>query len=408
MDHRESLFMAFESLKANKMRSILTTLGIIIGVMAVIGMMSIISGLQNQVEESLNILNSNAFQIQKYPAIQMGPRDREKYRNRKDLTYEETLFLREKMKYSKSVGAEVWRGGMVIKFEDEKTNPNTQLVGATKEYFENNTYYIENGRILNGDDIRYGRSVIVMGKDIVNVLFPYRNPVGESVKIDGRKYKIIGTLEKKGAIFGNSMDNIVIIPITTFFKVYGSNRSVQITVTALNSGVVDDAIEESIGLMRIVRKVPPGEPNDFEIFTNESLLKTFNDMTFIVKIVAIGIAAISLLVGGIGIMNIMLVTVTERTREIGIRKSIGAKRFDILRQFIVEAIFLASVGGVLGIVIGIGIGKLVSVVTPLPASIPIWAVVLGLGFSSIVGLFFGIYPAAKASKLDPVESLRYE
>ena len=408
MDYKESLFMAFESLKANKLRSILTTLGIIIGVMAVIGMMSIITGLQNQVETSLNILNSSTFQIQKYPAIQMGHNTWRKYRNRKNLSYEEAMLLREKMKLAKNVGAEIWRGGRVVQYQDEKTNPNSTMVGSTPEFFENNSFFVESGRSMNEDDIRYGRFVTVLGTDIIDILFPYGSAVGKDVKIDGYKYKVIGVLEEKGPIFGQSQDNLIIVPITTFFKVYGSNRSVSITVTAKTVSLVDDAIDEASGLLRIARKVPPSEDNDFEIFTNDTLLETFNSMTLIVKIVAIGIAAISLLVGGIGIMNIMLVSVTERTKEIGIRKSIGAKKFDILRQFIVEAIFLASVGGVLGILVGVGIGKLVSVVTPLPAAIPVWSIILGLGFSSMVGLFFGIYPAAKAAKLDPVESLRYE
>ena len=401
--------MAFEALKGNKMRSILTTLGIIIGVMAVIGMMSIIKGLQNEVNESLNILNSSTFQVQKYPPIQMGHNTWRKYRNRKDLTFEEALFLREKMTLAKNVGAEVWRGGRVIQYQDKKTNPTNPMIGATTEFFENNSTFVENGRAINNDDVRYGRFVVCLGKDIIDVLFPHGgNPVDKDVKIDGYKYRIIGVYEEKGSIFGQSQDNYVIIPLTTFFKVYGSNRSVSITVTAKSPEVVPDAIEEATGLLRIKRKVSPADDNDFEVFTNDTLLDTFNSMTLIVKVVAVGIAAISLLVGGIGIMNIMLVSVTERTKEIGVRKSIGAKKHDILWQFIVEAIFLSSVGGIIGIIVGVGIGKLIAVTTSLPAAVPVWAVILGLGFSSAVGLFFGIYPAAKAAKLDPIESLRYE
>jgi len=236
----------------------------------------------------------------------------------------------------------------------------------------------------------------------------FQNPVGEEVRVGPNKFRVIGILEEKGSVFGQSQDNMVVLPYTSFQNIFGDERDISIGVQTETPEVLDAAMDEVIGILRTERKVPPGAPNDFEVITQDSLMDAWRNLSGIVFAAAIGIASISLLVGGIGIMNIMLVTVTERTREIGIRKSIGAKKRDILWQFIVEAIVLSAVGGVIGIILGLGLGKLVGAVTPLRADIPIWAIFLGLGFSSMVGLFFGIYPAGKAAKLDPIVALRHE
>jgi putative ABC transport system permease protein len=219
---------------------------------------------------------------------------------------------------------------------------------------------------------------------------------------------VIGVLEKMGSSFGNSKDNVVVIPITAFLKTYGRERSLNITVQAKSPELMEAAQEETIGALRAVRKVPPGDPNDFEIWTSATLIESFNNMTKAIRIGAIVIVSFSLLVAGIGIMNIMLVSITERTREIGVRMAIGANRREIMMQFLVEAILLSEIGGVIGIVVGLGIGQLVALVSPLPASIPVGTTIIGFVFCSLVGLVFGVYPAAKASKLDPIEALRYE
>jgi len=232
--------------------------------------------------------------------------------------------------------------------------------------------------------------------------------VGMDIKIRGERFEIIGVFEKKGSVFGNSMDNLVVIPFFTFEKIYGSFRSISISVQAVCAGLMEEAQEQAIGVLRAARKVPPGKENDFEVVTNNTLTDFFDNMTKYVRIVAVAIASISLLVAGVGIMNIMLVSVTERTKEIGIRKSIGAKRSDILWQFLIEAIVLSEVGGVIGIGYGLGIGYLVDAFTPVPAAVPIWTVFLGLLFCSFVGLLFGVYPASKAARLDPITALRYE
>jgi putative ABC transport system permease protein len=406
MQIKESLVLAVDAMRANKMRSILTSLGIIIGVMTIIAMMTIIQGLQNYMVAQLSVLGSNTFQVQKDPAIQFHDLD-EETRNRKKLTLEQAYAIK-KAPAVKAVGPETWIWGQVIRYKEEKTNPDVILAGATPEFQVANGYFVDEGRFLTQEDVDLRRQVIVLGQDIVDFLFPHTNPIEKDVRIGANKFKVIGTLEEVGTSFGQSQDNYVVIPITTFEKIYGDKRSLNITVQAKSVELMDTAIEQTTGILRAVRKVSPGKPNDFEIFTSQSLIDTFNDLSRGVKIASIGIALISLLVGGIGIMNIMLVSVTERTREIGIRKSVGAKQMDILWQFIIEAIILSNIGGFLGSIAGMAIGALVGAFTPLPAAIPVWAVFLGIGFCSLVGLFFGIYPAAKAARLDPIEALRYE
>ncbi|OQX96316.1 hypothetical protein B6I21_01285 [candidate division KSB1 bacterium 4572_119] len=407
MNIKESLAVSLDALRANKMRSVLTTLGIVIGVTTIIGMMSIVQGLQNYMVGELSVLGSNTFQVQKNPPIQTGRLD-EKYRNRKKITLEHAMAIKEHATLVKSVGPETWHWGDAIRYKDKKTNPDVVIVGGTTEFQTSNNYFVDEGRFLSETDVEYSRRVVILGLDIVEVLFPHTNPIGKNVRVAAHKFKVIGTTEKQGNSFGESKDNRVLMPITTFHKIFGDRRSLHVTVQVKNPKQMNEAIEQVTGILRAVRKVPPGKPNDFEIFTSESLIDTFNDMSRSVKLAAIGIALISLLVGGIGIMNIMLVSVTERTREIGIRKSMGAKRLDILWQFVIEAVILGNIGGAIGIIFGVLIGVGIGAATPLPTAIPIWAVLLGIGFCSIVGLFFGIYPAAKAAKLDPIVALRYE
>jgi len=406
MQVEESFKVAFSAMRSNKLRSILTTLGIIIGVATIIGMMTIVQGLQNYMVSQLSVLGSNTFQVQKNPAMNFGRLD-EKYRNRKNLTLEHAEAIKMAPEV-KAVGPEDWIWGKVVRYKEKRTNPDIVMAGATPEFQVANGYFVDEGRFVTQADVDLRRNVIVLGKDIVEFLFPHSSPLGKDVRVDAYKFRVIGTLEEQGGSFGQSKDNYIIIPITTAQKYYGDRRSLNITVQVKDVEKIDLAIEQTIGLLRIARKVGPGEPNDFEIFTSESLVDTFNDLSKYVKIAAIGIAFISLLVGGIGIMNIMLVSVTERTREIGIRKSVGAKKSDILWQFIIEAVILSNIGGVIGILGGVLIGVFVGSVTPLPTAIPLWSVFLGIGFCSMVGLFFGIFPAAKASRLDPIVALRYE
>lgn len=402
----ESFSMAITAIMSNKLRSSLTLLGMIIGVMTIIAMQSLITGLRNSVHEQLNRLGSNVFQVQKYPAIHDN--DRQKYRNRKDITVEHADAIRRLVPTAELVGAEVWNFGRELRYKDRKTNPNMVVAGATPEFLENNGYVIAEGRFVTEQDVDFNRRVCILGVEPANVLFPYEDPVGKYIKLEGERFRVVGVLEELGNFMGGSRDNRLIIPISRFELLYGSERSINITVKAKSPELLQVCQDQVIGVMRAIRKVPPGEENDFEIWTNDQMMEFFDDMTRVVKIVMVAIASIALFVAGVGIMNIMLVTVTERTREIGIRKSIGAKRGDILWQFLIEAMVLSEIGGVIGIFIGVGIGKLVEVAAKIPTDVPMVWVIGALIFCSTFGMVFGVGPATKAARMDPIEALRYE
>lgn len=404
----ESVHISLNAIRSNKMRSALTLLGIIIGVMTIIAMQSLVTGLRKSLNEQISMLGSNVFQVQKYPAINTG-HNRQKYRNRKDLGMKEYLAIRDYVDAARQVGAEYWQSGEELRYEDKKTLPDIHLCGGNTAFLENNSFAMAEGRFLSQQDMDYNRSVVVIGSDIANTLFPYQSPLDQDIKIRGQRFKVMGVFAERGGTMGGGNHNkYAVIPVGAFLKVYGKERSMNITVQAKSEAHYQQAIEQTIGVLRTVRKVPPGEENDFSIYSNETLIDFFDNMTKYVRIAAIVIASISLLVAGVGIMNIMLVSVTERTREIGIRKSIGAKRRDVLWQFLIEAIVLSEVGGVVGILMGLGIAKLVALISPVPAAVPVWTVVLGLLFCSAVGLLFGVYPATKAARLDPITALRYE
>ncbi len=406
MHFGESFNISLTSILTNKLRSALTLLGIIIGVMTIIAMQSLITGMRNSVLNESSVLGSNVFQVQKFPAV--GGGDWHKYRNRKNLTVEDADIIREKVPTVENVGAEVWQFGREIRYKDRKTLPIIVVAGGTPEFLGNNSYEMGDGRFITNQDVDYGRRVAVIGVELVNRLFPYEDPVGKDIKVEGERFEVIGVFAKMGSIFGNSRDDRVVIPISRFEKIYGKRRSINITIKAKSAELYQTAIDQTIGVLRTARKVPPGKENDFEIRTNEQFMEFFGNLTKSVKIVAIVIASISLLVAGVGIMNIMLVSVTERTREIGIRKSIGAKKSDILWQFMIEAVILSEIGGLIGIFIGLGIGFLVKSLTPVPSAVPVWTVIIGLLFCSFVGIVFGVYPASKAAKLNPITALRYE
>ncbi len=406
MDLRESLWMALESIRANKIRAILTTIGIVFGVLAIIAMQTLVKGFDARVGKQLSMIGSGTFYVQKYPAIGTGSMER--YRNRKNITMREVNAIERRSRLVKMLTPDVSEYGATVKFKNRHTNPSV-LVSAGNEFWALvNGYNLKEGRFITRDDVKSTRDVCILGMDVVDKLFPFEDPIGKRVLVNGHKMRVLGIFEEKGKFFGFSSDNVVFMPVTTFFKYFGSHRSIGISLLAERPELIAPAIDEVTGILRSVRKVPPGKPNDFEIVTRESLMETWGRISGYISIVATAIAAMSLIVGGIGIMNIMLVSVTERTREIGIRKALGAKRRDILWQFIVEAVILSEVGGILGVILGVFGGKLLGLVLKLPSAVPVWAVLVGIGFSSLVGLFFGIFPASKAARLHPIEALRYE
>lgn len=407
---KEALLMALNAIRVNKLRSVLTLLGISVGVFSIIAVMTAMGVLRNSIETGLTQLGAHTFQVQKFPVgFSTGPRDRAKFRNRKDLMYDEGLTVKERSTLAKAVGLESWFFGKVVKaLSGEQTNPNVSICGEDREGFVTNNWDIDDGRLYTEEELQRAERVIVLGTDVVKKIFPHSDPIGQKVRVDGYEYTVIGAIERKGTRLGGNQDNFAAIPITTFFQTYGKERSIHIMVTAFNADVYQDCLDQVRGILRTARHVPPADEDDFEIFSNDSLIQSFNEVTYYVRIGIMVISFIALVAAGIGIMNIMLVSVTERTREIGIRKAIGARKNNILSQFILEAIVLCELGGIMGVLLGIGGGNVVAALLEIPAIIPYDWVAIGLFACSVVGIIFGVYPAWKAANLDPIEALRYE
>ena len=406
---RESMLMALAAIRGSKLRSVLTLLGVAVGVFSIISVMTALGVLRNSIEEGITQLGANTFQIQKYPAS-IGDDRRGRFRNRKDITYEQAVQVKEKATLAEAVGIEGWQFGRVVFSQGRKTNPNVQVCGENPEGVITNDWVVESGRSFSDADMDQARMVAVLGKPVVEKLFPpYVDPVGQSIRVDGAIYQVIGVFQKKGGALGGNQDNFVCTPITTFFGRYGKEgRDIHIMVKARSREVVDDAVEQSRMILRAARHVSPGAEDDFGWFSNDSLIKEFNDLTLYLRLGVLLVSSISLIAAGVGIMNIMLVSVTERTKEIGVRKSIGARKGDILTQFMIEAIILCEIGGVIGIVLGVMGGNVVGVMMEVPAVIPWEWVGIGILVCSVVGFVFGVYPAWKASNLDPIEALRFE
>lgn len=406
----ETIKLSVNTIRSNKLRAILTLAGITIGVFSIIAIMTLLDALQSGIEGGLSQLGSNTFQIQKFPAIQMGgPGAMAKYRNRPDITYEQGLKLIEKATVYKYISLEYWKGSKVFKTDKISTNPNMQLGGTNLDFLPCNNYVVKEGRFFTENELNTSAHVTIIGMEVVNKLFPKENPIGKKIILDKNEFTIIGVLEGKGESFGQSMDGIALIPITRMQEIYGkSDVSINIAVQAPSKAQYDESVENIISTMRIIRGCKPGEESNFEIYSNDSLISTVNNFTKYFKYGAGFISFIALLAAGIGIMNIMLVSVTERTREIGIRKSIGAKSRNILNQFLVEAIILCQIGGIAGILLGISAGNLLGLYLKTSVVIPYDWVVIGIVICTIVGVVFGVYPAYKAAKLNPIDALRYE
>ena len=406
---KESFRMAMSALTAHRLRSALTLLGVLIGVFSIIVVMTAMRVLQRKIESELSQLGTDTFQVQRVPAIQVeGPGGWEKYRRRKRLTYEQALKLQEQATLARHVGVEGWMVSDQAISRYDKTNPNVELAGVTPDTFPTKNWIVQEGRGLQQPDIDSARNVCVLGHALAEKLFPRGSPLGEAIKFQGIDYAIVGVLEPRGSTFGGNQDNFLAIPITTALNRYGKERNISILVQARSQELFDDTIEQVRGALRTLRKVPPGEPDDFAVFSNDSLITQFRSITLAVRLGVAIVSSIALLAAGIGIMNIMLVSVTERTREIGIRRAIGAKKRNILTQFILEAIVLCEVGGLLGVVLGIAGGNLAALALKVPPVIPLDWVAIGLFLCSLVGILFGTYPAYKAANLDPIQSLRYE
>jgi putative ABC transport system permease protein len=402
----ESIKIAYEALRSYKMRSLLTTLGIVIGVTTVITIVALIQGLNLAFSQQISKIGTTTLFVSKFPWI-MGDKEWFTFRNRPNISVKDAEKLKQMSKTAVAVAPTLY-SRRTAQYKN-RTTERVLIVGTNEDYMETSNVLPEEGRFMSVTDVRHRRPVCVLGQDVLNSLFPNEDPIGKRVTLGGRKFTVIGVAEKKGNMFGDSMDNMAMIPIGIFQTVFGARwRSVDVEVKVVSPAAIEDSEIELTGIMRRIRGLESNQENNFAINKQSMLMDTYKKLTGTLWAVAIGVGAISLIVGGIGIMNILLVSVTERTREIGIRKAIGARRFDIMMQFLVESMMICAMGVIIGVVTAVGLAKLIAKVTPLPAAITVWVAVLGLTFVVAIGLFFGIYPARKAALLSPIEALRYE
>jgi putative ABC transport system permease protein len=398
--------LALAALSGHKLRSGLTMLGIVIGVFTVVAMMALLNGLSKTINKQLGALGSDAFQIQRYPAVQFGNLSPE-IAARKKITLSQFHQLKELLPQAKIVGAEMWEYGKTSS-AGPNTDLGTQVAGGTPEFFTINNLPVASGRGYNEAEAEDGARVAVIGAAVIDALFPNGNPVGQKIKLGRMELEIIGTIERQGGLpLGDNPDNTVAVPITLFMELYGPSRSIVLGVSAYDHESMKKLQDQSVAAFRRIRGLDTMKENDFDITSNDSLHEMFDNLALIVKLASGVMCGLSLLVGGIGVMNIMLVAVTERTREIGLRKALGARRLRVLMQFIIEAVLLAAIGGLIGVFLGYCASWIGQFLT-FPAEVPIWAVALGIGVSCGVGLTAGIYPAWRASRLDPAVALRDE
>lgn len=409
----ELIKLALNTFRTNRMRSFLTTMGIIIGVMTVIAIVSLIQGMNYEVERQIASLGSNVIYLQKI-SWGMGQIDWDEISRRPELTIDDAQAI---ARLPGVATVAPLRSRMVsrLNYRNRKAT-NLEISGVTPVYSQVTNYGIETGRFISSDDSMRKRSVCVIGGYIVDNLFPDEEPIGKRLIIEGKEFTIIGTLSRKGSFLGQSQDNVLFIPLATFEKSFSPRRqgwgeflhTLSIMILPKPGVPVERVIDQVRELMRRRRGLNYDQSDNFAINTQDTLREIYRNITRVAYMVMIAVAAISLLVGGIGIMNIMLVAVAERTREIGLRKALGATTSDILYQFLLESVLLALTGGAFGIALGLGIAKIVELVAHLRAAAPLWTILLGFGFSALVGIFFGIYPASRAARLDPIQALRYE
>jgi putative ABC transport system permease protein len=407
---RESFYMAMTALTSHKLRSALTLLGVLVGVFSIIVVMTAMRVMQNDIESEMSQLGTQTFMVNKWPAVYFGgPEGFEKFWRRKDITLQQARLLENRVSLPRSVGVEARFWGGQVETRYKKTSPNVALFGESAGSFAARNWSLGEGRLLLDMDVENARDVCVLGHSLAKSVFPQGSAIGQRLKINGYNYVVVGVLEQKGGSLGGDQDNFAVVPVTTGLNRFGRwNRSLSVLVMARSQEAYDDTVEEVRGILRVIRKVPPGKEDDFEIFSNDSLIAQFNAFTQAVRIGVAVISSIALLAAGIGIMNIMLVSVTERTREIGIRRAVGARKRNIMTQFIMEAIVICEVGGVAGVVLGILGGNATAWYLKLSPVVPVDWIILGLLICSVVGIVFGTYPAYKAANLDPIDSLRYE
>lgn len=411
---RENVLFALRAILAQKLRSVLTLLGIAAGVATVIAMVSFVAGFNEAITGAFSSFGTHLVQFQKYEPRFGGGRIPEEQKRRKDLTREDAEALKRLATLAAAVSQERYLDGessIKNRKGDEANGP--ALCGTNPDYAPANNSTVEDGRFLIDADVLHAARTCVVAPDVVKALWPRKDPLGQELMLNGVAFQVVGVLEKKGSFLGGSNDNLVLIPISTFDEMFpqvknSGGDNMHIATIPKDPTRITEMTDQEVAILRARRGLRPNEPNDFAIFTSEGQLQSFQQITGGIAAAMIFIAGIALLVGGVGVMNIMLVTVTERTREIGVRKALGATRKDVAAQFLVEAVTLTGIGGGIGIAVGLGIAFLVRFAFDFPAAAPLWSIVLGFGISTAVGLTFGMWPALKAAKQDPIEALRYE
>ena len=403
----EAFRLALQSLWGDKMRSILTLVGVVMGVASVIMVITLVNGANRYVSTKLSGYGADVFTITRMSSVIFTPEEYFKFQKRKILHIDDYQAVRDGCTQCSEVGALLSKSTNVV--ANGKSSNNTQVRGYTWTMLSLNNIDIAVGRGFTPADEEHATKNAIVGYDIVDNLLPNGDPIGKEIRVDGIPYTIIGVGDRQGKTLGQSQDNWVAVPITTYQQTYGYNDSVDIYARANgNAEVMQLAKDQARVIMRTRRHLSPGQQDDFEVETNDTFLDIWKQISSLFAAVVLGLASIALVVGGVVIMNIMLVSVTERTREIGVRKALGAKQRDVLVQFLIESAFLALVGGALGVLGGVVVGKLITLFVGFPTAVPLWAIFLGLLLATGVGIFFGVYPASKAAKLDPVVALRAE
>ena len=410
VEFRECVLMAIEAIATHKLRSSLTLLGVLVGVFSIILVMTAMRAMKNNIESEMGRLGSRTFVIQTRPMPFFGSPDQfVRYLRRPLITLEQARSLQKKATLAAQVGLNAQlMSGVALSAGTAKTPPNVQLQGATPEVFPAANWNIIAGRALLDSDVAAARDVCVISDNVANALFPLGPAVGGRVNYQGLRFTVVGVLQQVSSNEGER-GGLMVVPITTGLNRLGRWREIWVMVQAPTAEAFSETMEQARGALRAIRKVPPGQEDDFEMISSDAMIAQFDKVTFAVRTGLALVSSIALVAAGVGIMNIMLVSVTERTREIGIRRAIGAKRRNIMAQFVVEAIVLCEIGGILGIAAGLlGANALAVHVLKIPAAFPVDWALIGLAICSVIGIVFGSYPAYKAAHLDPIESLRYE
>jgi putative ABC transport system permease protein len=402
----DSILIALQAIWANKLRSFMTVLGNIVAVTSIVTVVTLIQGMNGMVSDAIvSDIGADNFTVQRTPPV-FNEDEAERNRNNPLITLDEAEAIRKFSPLIVSVAAQAGRNATVSYRTEEINNANIQ--GVTASYADFSTFNAERGRMMSTVEVERGQQVAILGFTLADRLFGEIDPLEKTIKIAGIGFRVVGVSEKKGSFFGDSQDNFAVIPLGAYQRLFGARQSLTLMVKPVSTDRMSEAMDDATVALRVARRLKPSAPNNFGTLTSDFILDLYRQVTSGIFAVLVGIVALSLVVGGIVIMNIMLMVVSERTREIGLRKALGAKRKDIMAQVLTESITLSTLGGVIGILFGSLIATLIAALTPLPARLEIWSVVLGVGITAAVGLFFGAYPASRAASLDPIEALRRE